>query len=83
MQPRDTEQFEAGEYDLLVIGGGVYGLAIAYDAASRGITSKHHLWIFWGFLLIQIGAIEMFLQGFHEDTAQQLVSRLPPRSRAV
>jgi glycerol-3-phosphate dehydrogenase len=39
MRPRDTERFEAGEYDLLVIGGGVYGLAIAYDAASRGLKT--------------------------------------------
>src|SRR5918992_1935564 len=39
MRPRDTLRLEAGEYDLLVIGGGVYGLAIAYDAASRGLKT--------------------------------------------
>ncbi len=39
MRPRDTGRLEAGEYDLLVIGGGVYGLMIAYDAASRGLRT--------------------------------------------
>ena len=39
MRPRDTGRLEAGEYDLLVIGGGVYGLTIAYDAASRGLRT--------------------------------------------
>ncbi len=39
MRPRDASRLEAGEYDLLVIGGGIYGLAIAYDAASRGLRT--------------------------------------------
>ena len=39
MRPRDTDRLEADPYDLLVIGGGVYGLAIAYDAASRGLKT--------------------------------------------
>lgn len=39
MRPRDTGRLEAGEYDLLVIGGGAYGLAIAYDGASRGLRT--------------------------------------------
>lgn len=37
---------------------------VSYTAAAKGITSKHHLIIFWGFLVIQVAAIEMFLQGF-------------------
>ena len=28
-----------GEYDVLVVGGGIHGLAIAYDAASRGLRT--------------------------------------------
>ena len=39
MRPRDTSRLTAGEYDLLVVGGGIYGLAIAYDAASRGLRT--------------------------------------------
>src|SRR5262245_61641371 len=33
------------------------------DWAPRGFTSKHHLIIFWGFLLITIGTVEMWLNG--------------------
>src|SRR5512145_1019328 len=37
MRPRDLSRLESGAYDVLVVGGGIYGLAIAYDAASRGL----------------------------------------------
>ncbi|HVJ27165.1 MAG TPA: FAD-dependent oxidoreductase [Vicinamibacterales bacterium] len=37
MQPRDVSRFEAGSFDLLVIGGGIHGLSIAYEASSRGL----------------------------------------------
>src|SRR5438067_1284638 len=49
------------------------GEPVSYDAAARGITSKHHLWIFWGFLIIQIAAIEMFLKGFSADWSLSFV----------
>jgi glycerol-3-phosphate dehydrogenase len=39
MRSRDPGRLEAGEYDLLIIGGGIYGLTIAYDAASRGLRT--------------------------------------------
>ena len=39
MRPRDPHRFESSTYDLLVIGGGIHGLAIAYDAASRGLRT--------------------------------------------
>src|SRR5918993_1851074 len=39
MRPRDPRRFESGEYDVLVIGGGIYGLAVAYEAASRGLRT--------------------------------------------
>src|SRR5919108_5231434 len=37
MRPRDLDRLEAATYDVLVIGGGVHGLAVAYEAASRGL----------------------------------------------
>jgi glycerol-3-phosphate dehydrogenase len=39
MRPRDLDRFTTGAYDLLVIGGGVYGLAIAYEGSSRGLRT--------------------------------------------
>jgi glycerol-3-phosphate dehydrogenase len=37
MRPRDLTRLESSTYDLLIVGGGIYGLACAYDAASRGL----------------------------------------------
>jgi glycerol-3-phosphate dehydrogenase len=34
---RDFEKLDQGPFDLLVIGGGIYGAWIAYDAALRGL----------------------------------------------
>ncbi len=34
---RDLERLASAEFDLLVVGGGIYGLATAYDAAQRGL----------------------------------------------
>ena len=39
MRPRDFDRLQSATYDLLVIGGGVHGLAIAYEAASRGLRA--------------------------------------------
>jgi glycerol-3-phosphate dehydrogenase len=39
MRPRDLDSLAATSWDLLVIGGGIHGLAIAYDAASRGLRT--------------------------------------------
>ncbi len=39
MRPRDLERLAATSYDILVIGGGIHGLAIAYEAASRGLQT--------------------------------------------
>ncbi len=38
MRPRDLSRLESTSYDLLVVGGGIQGLAIAYEAASRGLA---------------------------------------------
>src|SRR5438105_7832310 len=34
---RDLEALTGRTFDVLVVGGGIYGLAIAYDAAQRGL----------------------------------------------
>ena len=38
MRSRDLSRLEAAAYDVLVVGGGIQGLAIAYEAASRGLS---------------------------------------------
>src|SRR5206468_11598269 len=35
---RDVDRLTATTFDVLVVGGGVYGLTIAYDAAQRGLS---------------------------------------------
>lgn len=35
---RDVDQLSARTYDVLVVGGGIYGLTIACDAAQRGLS---------------------------------------------
>ena len=39
MQRRDLSRFDAASFDVLVVGGGIYGLTIAYEAASRGLST--------------------------------------------
>jgi glycerol-3-phosphate dehydrogenase len=38
VRPRDIAALSAREHDIVIVGGGIYGLAIAYDAASRGLS---------------------------------------------
>jgi len=35
---RDLDRLTARPFDVLVVGGGIYGLTIAYDAAQRGLS---------------------------------------------
>src|SRR5947208_14956883 len=35
---RDLDRLTSRAFDVLVIGGGIYGLTIAYDAAQRGLA---------------------------------------------
>src|SRR5437762_11519149 len=35
---RDLDGLTSRTFDVLVIGGGIYGLAIAYDGATRGLS---------------------------------------------
>jgi glycerol-3-phosphate dehydrogenase len=37
MRPRNLDRLAATEYDVLIVGGGIHGLACAYDGASRGL----------------------------------------------
>jgi glycerol-3-phosphate dehydrogenase len=39
MQPRDTSRLQPDPFDVLVVGGGIQGLTIAYEAASRGLRT--------------------------------------------
>jgi glycerol-3-phosphate dehydrogenase len=39
MRSRDLERLAASTYDVLVVGGGIHGLTIAYEAASRGLST--------------------------------------------
>jgi glycerol-3-phosphate dehydrogenase len=34
---RDLNQFQTEEYDLIIVGGGIYGAAICWEAVSRGL----------------------------------------------
>lgn len=36
---RDLNQFQSKEYDSIIIGGGIYGAAICWEAASRGLKA--------------------------------------------
>jgi Fe-S oxidoreductase len=33
------------------------------DSPPRGFTSNHHMWIFWGFLIVTIGTVEIWFNG--------------------
>src|SRR5213080_3362875 len=35
---RDVDRLTGHTFDLLVVGGGIHGLTIAYDAAQRGLS---------------------------------------------
>src|SRR5574338_381666 len=38
MRSRELTRLEASDHDVLVVGGGIQGLTIAYEAASRGLS---------------------------------------------
>src|ERR1700751_3047407 len=38
LMERDLDELTARTFDVLVVGGGIYGLTIAYDCAQRGLS---------------------------------------------
>jgi glycerol-3-phosphate dehydrogenase len=87
---RDLRRLASGEFDLLVIGGGIYGLATAYDAAQRGLsvalveradfggaTSFSHLkTIHGGLRYLQTGDLRRMRESIRERRA---FARIAPR----
>jgi glycerol-3-phosphate dehydrogenase len=72
MRARDLDRLAAEAYDVVIIGGGVHGLATAYDGASRGLRTalveaqdfgsgtsfNHQKTIHGGLRLLQTGRID-------------------------
>jgi glycerol-3-phosphate dehydrogenase len=87
---RDLARLVTAEFDLLVVGGGIYGLAIAYDAAQRGLgvalieradfggaTSFNHLkTIHGGLRYLQSGDLKRMRESIRERRA---FARIAPR----
>ena len=87
---RDLPQLAAREFDLLVVGGGIYGLIAAYDAAQRGLsvalvergdfggaTSFNHLKTLHGGLrYLQTGDVRRMRESIRERRA---FARIAPR----
>src|SRR6476469_910700 len=90
MRARDLNRFTAVPYDLLVIGGGIYGLAIAYEAGSRGLRTalvdagdfggatsfNHQKTVHGGLRSLQTGRIDRARESIRERRA---MARMAPR----
>jgi glycerol-3-phosphate dehydrogenase len=89
MRPRDLDRLDGTPYDILVIGGGIHGLAIAYEAASRGlqtalveasdygsgISFNHQKTAHGGLRYLQSGRFDRARDGIHERRA---LARIAP-----
>src|SRR5215210_592056 len=87
---RDLSRLSARDFDLLVVGGGIYGLATAYDAAQRGLsvalversdfgaaTSFNHLkTIHGGLRYLQSGDVGRMRESIRE---RRTFARIAPR----
>jgi glycerol-3-phosphate dehydrogenase len=87
---RDLSSLAGREFDLVVVGGGIYGLTIAYDAAQRGLsvalversdfggaTSFNHLkTIHGGLRYLQSGDLIRMRQSIRE---RRTFARIAPR----
>jgi len=90
MRARDAASLASREFDVLVIGGGVYGLAIAADASSRGLSValvesndfgsgtsfNHQKTAHGGLRSLQSGRIDRARESIHERRA---LARIAPR----
>ncbi|MFM8649509.1 MAG: FAD-dependent oxidoreductase [Actinomycetota bacterium] len=84
-----VEALAAGEFDVLVIGGGVTGLGVAVDAASRGLrtalverddfasgtSSKSSKLVHGGLRYLQQGEVRLVYEALHER--QRLLRNAP------
>lgn len=90
MQPRDFHALEATTFDVLVVGGGIHGLATALDAAARGLTValveagdfaaatsfNHQRTAHGGLRSLQSGRLDHASESIHERRA---LARIAPR----
>jgi glycerol-3-phosphate dehydrogenase len=90
MQSRDFQALGAQEFDLLVVGGGIHGLATALDAAARGLavalidagdfaaatSFNHQRTAHGGLRSLQSGRLGSARQAIHERRA---LARIAPR----
>jgi glycerol-3-phosphate dehydrogenase len=89
MRPRDLTRLAATTHDVLVLGGGIYGLAIAYEAASRGLKTalvdandigsgssfNHQKTVHGGLRSLQSGSLRLARQSIRERRA---LARIAP-----
>jgi glycerol-3-phosphate dehydrogenase len=89
MRPRDLDRLASSTYDVLVVGGGIYGLACAYEAASRGlevalveagdfgggISFNHQKTIHGGLRSLQTGRLDRAREAVRERRA---LARIAP-----
>jgi glycerol-3-phosphate dehydrogenase len=87
---RDLSRLAAREFDVLIVGGGIHGLTIAYDAAQRGLsvalvergdfgaaTSFNHLkTIHGGLRYLQTGDLQRMRESILE---RRTFARIAPR----
>jgi glycerol-3-phosphate dehydrogenase len=90
LHPRDPRRLESGQFDVAVIGGGIYGLALAYEAASRGLTTalidaadfgggvsfNHQKTAHGGLRALQTGRLDRARESIRERRA---LARMAPR----
>ena len=91
LMERDLDKLTARTFDVLVVGGGIYGLTIAYDAAQRGLsvalierndfgsgTSFNHLrTIHGGLRYLQTLDVSRARESVHERRA---IARIAPQA---
>lgn len=89
MRKRDPARLADGTYDVLVVGGGIQGLTLAYEAASRGlkaalvdaadygsgISFNHQKTVHGGLRALQRGRLDRARQGIAERRA---LARIAP-----
>ncbi len=89
MRARDLDRLTAAPYDILVIGGGIAGLTLAYEASSRGLRTalveaadlgggtsfNHQKTAHGGLRALQGGRLDRAMEAIHERRA---LARIAP-----